>query len=146
MHRLVDIHHFRSRTEKTSVFWHTSLLFSANASIRQRGNGLATRRRRFYRAMNGFADLYPRYPVMKDIIRGLMAMAVEAGLLGSPEAVRLARELADNGDSGHVSREPTEACYVLDLEMALLDRSQALVDKLAQRFAEIVMFDEFTHA
>ncbi|KAH8168468.1 C6 transcription factor [Sarocladium implicatum] len=146
MHRLVDIHHFRTRTSKTSVFWHTSLLFSANASIRQRGNGLAIRRRRFYRAIDGFAYLHPRYPVMQDIIRGLMAMAVEAGLLGSPEAVRLARELADKGGGGDVVKEPTEACYILDLETALIDRSQALVDKLAQRFAEIVMFDEFTHA
>lgn len=146
IHRLVDIHRFESRIVSTSVFWHAALLFSANASIRSAGGPLPTRQWRFLRVMDGYADLHSRYPVMEVIFRGLMTMAVETGLLGSQEAVKLARRLAEKGARlGSAGEEPTEICLVADLEVALVDRAMALVDVLSQRFDEIVMFDDFTH-
>jgi hypothetical protein len=97
MHRLVDSHRFHSRISTTNVFWHTALLFSANASIRTSGSSFPARQWRLLRAMDAYADLYPRYPVMQVIFRGLMTMAVEAGILGSQEAVKLARRLVEKG-------------------------------------------------
>lgn len=147
MHRLVDIHHSRPRISTSSVFWHTSLLLSANSSIRNSNGAFLVRRRRFLRAMDGYADLFPQYPVMQVIFRGLMTMAVDVGLVGSQEAVRLARRLAEKGEgtSAVAGEEPTEACFIVDLELALEDRGMAHVDRLSQRFDEIVMFDDFVH-
>lgn len=147
MHRLVDSHRFHSRISTTNVFWQTALLFSANASIRPFGGSFPARQWRLLRAMDAYADLYPRYPVMQIIYRGLMTMAVEAGLLGSQEAVKLARRLVEKGAKfgrDHGS-EVTESGFVADLELALVDRRMALADVLSRRFDEIVMFDDFTH-
>src|SRR5687768_9493846 len=145
IHRLVDIHRFHSRISTSNVFWHTALLFSANAAIRSSGGALLTRQWRFLRAMDGYADLHSRYPVMQTIFRGLMTIAVEAGLLGSREAVKLARKLVENENTQESTwPAPTKACFVVDLEPALVDRGLAVVDVLSQRFDEIVMFDDFT--
>jgi hypothetical protein len=84
---------------------------------------------------------------MQVMFRGLMTMAVEAGLLASQEAVKLARRLVEKVAQfgGSQAREVTESGLVADLELALVDRRMALADVLSQRFDEIVMFDDFTH-
>lgn len=146
MHRLVDIYRFQSRILTSNVFWHTALLFSANFTIRNSSGTLPIRRWRFLRAMDGYADLHSRYPVMQPIFRGLMTMAVEAGLIGSQEAVKLAKRLMREDGPGKATEViPTETCFVVDLEMALINRGMAVVDVLSQRFDEIIMFDDFTH-
>lgn len=143
MNRILDIYHSRFRSPSASVYWHTCLLFAANTTIRDI-NALVIRQHHFQRAIRGYEDLYRRYPVMMPIVKGLMALAVETRLITGPEAVARVNKLANKTDQP-MGWEPTEACFVVDLDLAMKNRELAHVDSLAQRFDEIAMFDEFTH-
>lgn len=141
MNHIMDVYQARFRSPNASVYWHTGLLFAANAAVHAAGTPVI-RQHHFQRAVRGYEDLYRRYPVMMPIVKGLMAVAVETGLVAGPEAVAHVNRLAGKTERPAGS-EPTEACFVVDLELAMRHRGLAHVDSLARRFDDIAMFDEF---
>lgn len=135
-------HHFARRWP--TVFWHTGCLFLANYAIRS-NEPKEARSRDLRLALNGYRSLYPRYPVTLLIVKGLLTMAAAAQLTTTQDAYEYIRELRARGPNTASLDPPTEACFMVDLDTALVDQTSAHIDHLAQRFDDMVMFDEFTH-
>lgn len=102
------------------------------------------RRLHLAQSLSGYADFYPQYPVVMPIIKAITGMAVEKGLMASPEAIARANAVKERGDTAMVAGEPTEACFIVDLRAGLTDRENAHLDTVVRKFEEIAMFDEFT--
>lgn len=89
--------------------------------------------------------LYPKYAVVGPIFKGLLSMAVYNGIITSQEAYEALGQLLAKKQDRSVTVQPTESCFMVDLDLALTDLTSAHVDSLAQRFDDMVMFDNFTH-
>jgi hypothetical protein len=142
--RLMVVYQSRSSAELTTVHWHTACLYVANAVIRQSGD--ANRRRSYlYRCLEGYKALYPRYAASVSISKGLLSMAVSNDLMTSQEAFAYLSQLLAKKEYQSPVAGPTESCFMVDLDLALTDQAAAHIDSLAQRFDDMVMFDNFTH-
>jgi hypothetical protein len=146
--RLMVSYQSRSPTDLSTVHWHTACLYVANAMIRGRGQ-YKGRRSYFSRCLEGYKVLYPQYAVIVPIFKGLLSMGVFNGVITSQEAYdALGQLLAKRGNQHQSSSgvvEPTKCCFMIDLDLALTDMTAARVDGLAQRFDDMVMFENFTH-
>lgn len=140
--RLLVSYQVHFSTEAPTPFWHTACLHVANAAIRSPETD-RSRRPYFYRCLDGYRSLYPRYPVTFTIVKGLLGMAMSTDVISTQEACEGMDQLKSKGTAKIT--EPTEACFMIDLELALTDQQGAHIDSLAQRFDDMVMFDEFTY-
>jgi hypothetical protein len=77
---------------------------------------------------------------VKSIAKGLLLMAVMGNLITREEACREIGEF-QSGNDGEPSyaMEPTEACFVVDLDLGLSDAVGSHVDSLAQNFDDMFM-------
>jgi hypothetical protein len=142
--RLMVVYQSRSSAELTTVHWHTACLYVANAVIRRAGDA-NSRRSYLYRCLEGYKALYPRYAASVPISKGLLSMAVSSGLMTSQEAFAYLSQLLAKKEHQSPVAGPTESCFMVDLDLALTDQVAAHIDSLAQRFDDMVMFDNFTH-
>jgi hypothetical protein len=143
--RLMVSYQSRAPTELSTVHWHTASLYVANAMIRGHGE-YKGRRSYFSRCLEGYKMLYPRYAVTVPIFKSLLSMAVTHGVISSQEAYdALGQLLARKGGQQSAVAEPTKCCFMIDLDLALTDMGAAHIDSLAQRFDDMVMFENFTH-
>lgn len=129
------------------MHWHIACLYVANAMIRGHGQ-YKGRWSYFSRCLEGYKMLYPRYAVTVPIFKGLLSMAMSNGIITSQEAYdAFGQLLANKGGLQHHSSivEPTECFFVIDLDLALTDVVAAHIDSLAQKFDDMVMFENFTH-
>lgn len=142
--RLMISYQSRSPAELSTVHWHTASLYVANAMIRGHGE-YKGRRSYFSRCLESYKMLYPRYAVTIPIFKGLLSMAVSSGIITSQEAYDALGQLLTNKGHHNPVAEPTQSCFMIDLDLALTDMAAAHIDTLAQRFDDMVMFENFTH-
>ncbi|CAI6087530.1 unnamed protein product [Clonostachys chloroleuca] len=137
--RLVSLYQANfSHTSELSILWHTGCLFVANAVIRDVTS--PTSRLHFWRCLYGYKSLYPKSPLVKSIAKGLLLMAVMGNLITKEEACREIGEFQSGNDGEHsYAMEPTEACFVVDLDLGLSDAVGSHVDSLAQNFDDMFM-------
>lgn len=144
LRRCIIIYQNRFTGRWPAAFWHTGCLFVANYAIRST-DPEHLRARDLRLALNGYKSLYPRYPVTLLVAKGLLTMAAAAHLTTAQEAYEFIRQLRARGPNTAALDPPTAACFMVDLDTALIDQGSAHIDHLAQRFDDMVMFDEFTH-
>jgi hypothetical protein len=144
LRRIMQTYHGRFTTDHPSVLWHTACLYIANDAIRSQSSD-QQRRYLLNCSLEGYYSFYPRYPVTLPIVKGLLAMAISSKLLTSQEGIEAIRQLKAKGNEHEELAEPTVACFMVDLDLALTDQKGAHIDILAERFDEMVLFDEFTH-
>lgn len=143
MRRLITIYQSQFHDKIPTVFWHTGCLFLANYAVRSTAS-FERRVLDFHLAVSGYESLYPRYPVVIAIVKGMLAMAVTAELIGTQDAYKIIRRLRDEETGPRPVEEPTQVCFMVDLDLAVTDQEGAHVDSLAQRFDDLILFDEFT--
>lgn len=141
--RLVTIYQAHFNPDAPTVLWHAGCLNLANETI---GGPDTDPQRRYYfdGAIESYAGMYPRFSVTIAIVKGLMAMAINSGLISSEEAYETVRKLREGGKHHVLLAEPTDAAFVVDLNLAAEDREGGHIDSLASEFDEMQMFDEFT--
>lgn len=144
LRRCITIYQHQFAGRWPAVFWHTGCLFVANHAIRS-PEPERVRSRDLQLALNGYKSLYPRYPVTLLVAKGLLTMAAAAHLTTAQEAYEFIRQLRSSGTSAAALDPPIEAFFVVDLDTAVTDQGSADITHLAQRFDDMVMFDEFTH-
>ncbi|KAF6825578.1 C6 transcription factor, partial [Colletotrichum musicola] len=123
-----------------SIFWHTALMHVANAAA----NDTSDPEWRYYflKCIYAYLGLYRSFAVAGVIAKGLLAMAVRKGALGTTEGYALLQEF-----KAIKSRKRLEAAtglFVTDLDLAVTDREAARVDRLIQKFEELTVLEEFT--
>jgi hypothetical protein len=144
LRQIMRTYHERFANDHPSVLWHTACLFIANDAIRSQSSD-QQRRYLLSCSLEGYYSFYPRYPVTLPIVKGLLTMAISSKLLTSQEGIEAIRRLRAKGNEHDQLPEPTVACFMVDLDLALTDQKGAHIDSLAQRFDEMVLFDEFTN-
>jgi hypothetical protein len=145
MHQLRHLVAIHDNLLGPTIFLHTSYLYVANYSTKNIATDSA---RLFYfdLAVQGYARFYPRYPLALGIIKSLMTMAINKGLISSQEAYDVVNQVRRKESTAHdPTEEPTVACLIVDLDLAMSDHHGAHIDSLVQQFDEMAMFDEFTH-
>ncbi|KAG9254474.1 uncharacterized protein F5Z01DRAFT_107648 [Emericellopsis atlantica] len=146
LRRLVTIYQSQFFRNTLSILWHTGCLYLANAAMPSL-TGQPAQVSDLYLALAGYRSLYPQYPVALTIYKGLLAIAVARRLVTQQEALAT-MEIIQNRQSGATSPppppDPSTTCFIVDLDLALTDQANARIDRVAQKFDDMVMFDEFT--
>ena len=88
--------------------------------------------------------MIPLSPVLGDMVKGLLAVAVEEGAMSSAETYAISKIVFSSADRGLVLARRQQESIVVDLDRALFDRSAAGSDTLAQRFERISLHEELT--
>ncbi|CAI0642728.1 unnamed protein product [Colletotrichum noveboracense] len=127
-----------------SFLWHTALLYVANAAIREptQAFDVSERRSDFRTCILGYQKLQRCFRLSQVIVRGLLSMVLREGLITSAEARAIIRDSEEKGK--HHPEAEMVAPFVLDLDLCMMDRTAALVDRLAAEFEEIAILNEFT--
>jgi hypothetical protein len=94
----------------------------------------------FLQCIHGYQDLFPSFPIVEGIVRGLLVLAVNQRRIMVPEAKQIHQELLEKR-SYHWSPERVYGAFIIDLDLAVIDGNAATVDTLAERFEEIRSFD-----
>ncbi|KAH7310441.1 hypothetical protein B0I35DRAFT_73701 [Stachybotrys elegans] len=125
-----------------TVFWHIAFLYVANSACRAQKEDLQ-RWQLFYMAIDGYALLSARFPMIIAIVKGLMMIAIVTNLITNEEAFKLVdRFRGKEATTYRFIANPTKTCLIVDLDLAITDNQAAHIDVLAQRFDEMALFDE----
>jgi hypothetical protein len=97
----------------------------------------------FWLCFQFWKEAYICYRVFFQIVRGTLAMALEAGAITSTEAKGMLEEFRNNGRH-HDTPEDAVTSSILDFRRAVSNRQDAQIDALSKRFDELVTFYDFT--
>lgn len=86
-------------------------------------------------------ESYTCYSVLFLLVQGTLSLALELGAISSTEAKAMMDELRLSGRH-HNAAQGVISSALLDFGGALSDPDQARADALAQRFEELVLFEE----
>lgn len=141
LRRLTEVYLVEFSPNSPSPLWHMACLYLANNAIRSpeavpRSERLAD----LHLCLSGYKSLYPRYPIVFPIIKGLLRMALGSRLLSTREAREYVAQLEML--NVYPVRAPAGICMMVDLDAALIDRPRADMDYVAQEFDDLVIFDE----
>ena len=99
----------------------------------------------FLLCVHSYQRLLPCFRLAEAVVQGLLAIALSAGALSSAEAQLINSELREKGRRARRRTERQRgAGFVLDLDLALTDWDAAQVDRLRDKFEDIVLFNDFT--
>ena len=131
-------------SSRYSILWQVALLNVANAALKDPDD--PAWRFYFLRCVHGYQRLLPCFPLAGDVVRGLLAIALGAGALSGAEAQLIDAELPDRARGARrPGKQPKRgAGFVLDLDLALTDWDAAQVDRLRDKFDDLLLFDEVT--
>ncbi|TDZ73416.1 Nitrogen assimilation transcription factor nit-4 [Colletotrichum trifolii] len=126
-----------------SLFWHSALLYLANAMLREAAGGPQNPEWRFYfrLCIASYQTLYGGYRLAKGIAQGLLSMALDRGAMDPREAGAVRRDLERRGRHHHhhhdVSDQAVPESLVVDLDLAVTDPSAAQAEKLIRKLMEL---------
>ncbi|OAQ60930.1 hypothetical protein VFPPC_01969 [Pochonia chlamydosporia 170] len=138
---LVRIFDCRYPSSSRSILWHVALLQVANVMVNMVGDpdSLAY----FLLCISCYRDLYPSYRVVYSIVKGLLSMARQRGVISGSTAASLFEQMQNTGKH-HMALDSIRAAFVVDLDLALTNTSSSQVDALADDFDTMAMFDALT--
>ncbi|KAL0932031.1 C6 transcription factor [Colletotrichum truncatum] len=136
---LVDVY-MTLPSGRNSIFWHTALMHVANAAANDTSD--PEWRHYFLKCIYAYLGLYRSFAVAGVIAKGLLAMAVKRGALGTAEGYALLQELKATKNQRQL--EAATGLFVTDLDLAVTDREAARVDRLIEEFEELTLLEEFT--
>ncbi|KAL0931318.1 C6 zinc finger domain containing protein [Colletotrichum truncatum] len=118
-----------------SFFWHSALLYLANAMLREASGVTPSPEWRFYfqLCIASYQTLYSSYRLAKGITHSLLSMALERGAIDHQEANLVKKDLEERGRHHEISDRVPES-YVVDLDLAVTDPSAAQAERLVQKF------------
>ncbi|CAG7559863.1 unnamed protein product [Fusarium equiseti] len=93
----------------------------------------------FYLCLRCWQDLYICYPIFRDVAKAFLSMAMEKSAISAQEAQRLLRGIEQSGEH-HAA--PAEAFTSFLFDPGSNRASEAQVHSMADRFEEMVVFDE----
>ncbi|TEA21543.1 Nitrogen assimilation transcription factor nit-4 [Colletotrichum sidae] len=125
-----------------SLFWHSALLYLANAMLREAAGGPQNPEWRFYfrLCIASYQTLCGGYRLAKGIAQGLLSMALDRGAMDPREAGAVRRDLERRGRHHHhhdVSDQVVPESLVVDLDLAVTDPSAAQAEKLIRKLKEL---------
>ncbi|CAO2658120.1 Nn.00g073800.m01.CDS01 [Neocucurbitaria sp. VM-36] len=88
-------------------------------------------------------DVYVQHRVFQAVVPAHLSLALQNGAITAQEAKSMMVEFQGYGEH-HKAAEGVLTDSVLDFQAAIENRGDARVDQLAEKFDELVMFDEFT--
>ena len=86
--------------------------------------------------------MYVSYPVLAEVAKAFLATAIQNGVVSGAEAAGLMDDIKQQGRH-HDGNADVLASFFSDLNMASTDPKRASVQAAAQRFEDLVLFDEF---
>lgn len=98
----------------------------------------------FLFCIRSFQLLFPAFAVLKGIVQGLLALAVECDAITSSEALLIIEEFSSGGDFHSAIIRPTGG-FVVDFDMAVQNERGAAVGVWLDKFEEISVFSKFTN-
>ncbi|KAI1212377.1 uncharacterized protein F4807DRAFT_415789 [Annulohypoxylon truncatum] len=145
--RLGLIHCIDFNIACSSTLWHIGLIYLANAMLCEtmRSGNLRDPERWFYfmLCMTFYENLYGSFQVVEVTVLGLLSMALRNGFLSAPEANTILKNMRRIGQR-YDSHFTVRASFMVDLELAMTNPKEAMVQTLANDFHELAIFQEFT--
>lgn len=124
------------------MLWHTALIYLSNA-ILQNAENVKDPMWHFYLlfCIHCYETLRQSYRFAESVGRGLLAMVLQAGDISADEARRIMVQFQEKG-MGQAAKD-IRATFMVDLSLGMTDPKQASVESLADRFEDVVLFQEF---
>ncbi|KAK2019173.1 hypothetical protein LZ32DRAFT_624542 [Colletotrichum eremochloae] len=121
-----------------SLFWHSVLLYLANAVLQDADLSGRNQEWRFYfrLCLTCYQTLYSGYPLVRQIAQSLLSMALTKGVMEAREAVAILEGLEMRGKHRRVPDQKMVS-LIVDLDLAVTDASAARLETLAQKFRQI---------
>lgn len=139
--RLIVVYRSNYASSTYTMLWHTALIHVANALLGDRkGPGW-----RFYLffCIQCYGHLRQSYRFAEAIGRSLVSMTLQQGDLSAKEARHMMQQFEENRLSS--PSDDIRATFMVDLNLAMTDPEEASVERLAERFEDIALFQEFTN-
>lgn len=132
----------------TSILWHLSLLFIANAVV---CNPIgSTWRFNFMLCMHGYVDLAGSFRIADGFLRAIVYMAVQKNAISPSEARGIIGRLPKTNNPGSIDAASgvprIRSGHVADFELALNDESESHVADLAEKLDDALLFDDFVES
>jgi len=128
------------KTASLSILSQTVLIYVCNAVVREAHNSNQSEWRFYLRlCLAASEDLYGCYRESWCVTRALLSMALERGALLPQEAGRLAQELLELGRHYTTGTEEANTRSMIDLDLAVTDRTAARVGCYAGKFEELML-------
>ncbi|KAK1953638.1 hypothetical protein LY78DRAFT_708259 [Colletotrichum sublineola] len=121
-----------------SLFWHSALLYLANAVLQDVDLSGRNPEWRFYfrLCLTCYQTLYSGYPLVRQIAQSLLSMALTKGVMEAREAVAILEGLEMRGKHRRVPDQKMVS-LIVDLDLAVTDAPAARLETLAQKFRQI---------
>ena len=123
-----------------AIFWHIALLHVANAALQDIAD--PQWRDYFLLCLNGYADLFVSFRVSEGIIKSLLSIALRLNIMTTAEAQALISRIHSSA-MHHSNLEEVRPSFIVDLDLAVIDRSAAQLDTLCNSFDDLTIFKEF---
>ncbi|KAM5381974.1 hypothetical protein ACJZ2D_002762 [Fusarium nematophilum] len=139
--RLIIVYRKRYASSTYTMLWHTALIHVANAILGDTKDPAW----RFYLlfCIQCYGHLRQSYRFAEAIGRSLLSMTLQRGALSPSEARRMMEQFEENRQSS--PSDDIRATFMADLNLAMTDPKEASVERLALRFEDIALFQEFTN-
>ena len=105
----------------------------------QERNDVAERRHYFSICITGLLNLLPRIPVMATTIFGLLAVGLSTETITAAYAKTVMARISEQTGQQYSPNAETGSPFVVDFELALIDRLSATADSAAAKLGHIVL-------
>jgi hypothetical protein len=140
--RLILMYTTMPRSASTSIWWHIALMYVANTVLRDAND--AKWHAYFLLCLSGYKSISLCCNVVEGMIKGLLTISVDACRITSKEAYDLWSFFGCMfNDQRHLQR--SIGVFVVDLDQAVNDPHTAQVDRLAEKFDDVSLFEAFTN-
>jgi hypothetical protein len=127
-----------------SSLWHTALIYVANAILQDTDDDPEWR---FYLLLcvYGYVHLRQSFRLAEAAGLALLSMTLLHSSVPTADARSIAEDLRAKGLPNSANEDNIRATFMADLSLAVSDPSEASVEKLARRFDDIALFQEYTN-
>jgi hypothetical protein len=140
--RLIVTYRSKYPASHYSIIWQTSLLYTANAMLHSAEEDRLTY---FLICLYSYADMRQSFRVTEAIVRALLSMGMQNGVIAGPVAERVLRDLRSIAPKEDDACEETiRAPFIVDLNQAVSAPDSATVEAQAAQFEETLMMRDYT--
>lgn len=140
--RLIITYRSKYPASHYSIIWQTSLLYTANAMLHSEENDRLTY---FLICLYSYADMRQSFRVTEAIVRALLSMGMQNGVITEPVAQLVLRDLRSIApEEGDASDETIRAPFIVDLDQAVSAPDSATVEAQSASFEENMMLWDYT--
>ncbi|WQF89366.1 Putative zn(2)Cys(6) fungal-type DNA-binding domain-containing protein [Colletotrichum destructivum] len=138
LQRIVLFYQYNHPESAYSFFWHSALLYLANAMLTEANIPGHAPDWQFYLRLciARYQTLYTGFRLAKGITLSLLSMALEKGAMDIPQTRAIRRDLELRGKH-HLIPDQVPVYWVVDLDLAVTDPSAAQAENLLHRFWEL---------